>query len=91
MGNKKEIILSSSSDDSLANKFSDFFMRTITEIRDTIHVDNSSTSGIVVIVADVVFKGEPLIQLEPSTQDEACDILKSPSIFVALVHYPHIH
>jgi exonuclease III len=81
MGQKGEVILPSSfSDEDLANKFSDFFISKITTIRERIDADNSPVSESVVMSADVRFEGQPLTQLEPSTQDEVRNIImKSPS------------
>ena len=81
MGHKGEIILPScSSDEHLANKFSDFFMRKITTIRDDIDNHKSPISDAVVMSADIKFEGQPLTKLAPATQDEVRDIIiKSPS------------
>ena len=81
MGHKGEIILPScSSDEYLANKFSDFFKRKITTIRDDIDTDKSPISDAVVMSADIKFEGQPLTKLVPATQDEIRDIIiKSPS------------
>ena len=49
-----------SSDDSLANEFSDLFMRKTPEIRNTIDADNSSTSETVVMDDDVTLERQPL-------------------------------
>ena len=47
MGNKGEIILTGcSSDNSLVNRFSSFFMRKADEVRDTIDADDSFMSEI---------------------------------------------
>ena len=44
--------------------------------------DNASTNWTVIMDADVAFEVEHLTELEPSTQDEVCDIIvKSPSVW----------
>jgi len=76
MGRKGEIILPiCSSDEHLANKFSDFFMRKITTIRDDIDNHKSPISDAVVMSADVKFEGQPLTKLAPATQDEVRTII----------------
>ena len=50
------ILLSCSSHDSFANRFSCFFTRKTGEIRDTIYADNSSMSETVIMDADIAFK-----------------------------------
>ena len=67
MRKKEEIILPICSDDSFANKFSNFFMKKTAETRDTI---NSPVSETTVMEAGVLFEGQRLSQLEPLTQDE---------------------
>jgi len=81
MGHKGEIILlSCSSDEHLANKFNEFFMRKITTIRDDIDDHKSPITEAVVMRADIKFDGQPLTKLAPATQDEVRDIIiKSPS------------
>ena len=72
MGNQGDAsFLSCSSDDNLAKKLSDFFIRRAAEIRDaTSAADNASISETVVRNTDVAFVGQLLTQLEPSTKDE---------------------
>jgi len=81
MGLKGEIILPScSSDEHLANKFSDFFMRKLTTIRENIDNHKSPISDAVVMSADINFEVQPLTKLAPANQDEVHDIIiKSPS------------
>ena len=60
MGHKGDIILAScSSDEHLANKFRDFFMRKITTIRDDIDNHKSPISDAIVMRADMKFEGQP--------------------------------
>ena len=59
----------------MANTFTDSFIITTAEIRDTINSDISFMSETVVRDADVVFKEQPLTQLERSTQDEIRHII----------------
>ena len=69
MGHKGEIILSiCSSDEHLANRFSDFFMRKITTIRDDINSHKSPISDAVVMSADIKFEGQPLTKLPLKTR-----------------------
>jgi len=69
-----------SSDEHLANKFSDFFMRKITTIRDNTDNHKSPISDAVVMSADIKFEGQPLTIFAPATQDEVSDIIiKSPA------------
>jgi hypothetical protein len=61
-----------SSDEHLANKFNDFFMRKITTIRDNIDNHKSPISDAVVISADIKFEGQPLTEIRP--------LLKKPNL-----------
>ena len=75
MKNKGEIILPDcSSDDGLAKKSGDFFMRKTAEIRYVMDTDISSTSEAIVMDADVMFQAQPQ-KRESSTQDETRDIV----------------
>jgi len=67
-------------DEHLANKFSDFFMRKFTTIKDDIDNHKSPISDAVGMSADIKFEGQPLTKHAPATQDEVPDIIiKSPS------------
>ena len=72
MGDKEET--SFSSGNSLTSKFSDFFIE-----KSIIHATNVSMNETVLVNAGVAFEGQRLTQLELSSQDEVCNIVKSVS------------
>ena len=66
-------------------------MRNIAEIISSINTDNSSMNGTALMDADVSFEVQRLTEFEPSTWDEICDIMKSPSRFCEFdLYYPNI-
>ena len=65
MGHEGNAILpSSSSDEEMANTFSDFFKKKIVTIRVITDSHTSTMSGTVVMSDDVKFDGQPLKQLD---------------------------
>ena len=91
MENKGEIILLSySSHDNLANKFSNFFMIKTAEVRDTIDTDNSFMSETGVRDVDVVIEGQRLTQLEASLERlnfQSCTSRSTRSWFMHIKPY----
>ena len=67
MGHKGETILPSCSfDEHMANKFSDFFLKKMTTIRDDIDNHISPISDAVVMSDDIKFEGLPLTKVAPA-------------------------
>ena len=81
MEHKEEIILPSySSENDVANKFSDFFTKKTARIRDKIINNGSCMSDTIVTGADVKFEGQHLAHFKLDTQDEVrVVIMKSSS------------
>ena len=81
MGNKRELSLPTcSTEDDLANKFSDLFPDKGTTIRNNISANTNDNNDNTVMAADIAFEGQSLSKFTPTTPEEVRQIImKAPS------------